>query len=140
MFGRKLILIILLMPLLASCDRSVVVPESAVFTVRACMGSEEAPDGETFKVRITDQEIITEAERLIGSEDRRIITGPLRRGDGGFNEPWSWHLDPDSVAFADLTIELCDGCPHMLEEDLDYWVDTVGQYCPWSTEILARTE
>lgn len=137
---RPLILLIMLMPLLTSCDRSAVVPESAVFTVRACVGSDEVPDGETFQVQITDPETITEAERLIGSDDRRIVTGPLRRGDGGFNEPWSWHLDPDSVAFADLTIEVCDGCPYMLEDDVDYWVDTVGQYCPWSTEIIDRTE
>jgi hypothetical protein len=25
-----------------------------------------------------------------------------------------------------------------VEEELDYWLNDVGQYCPWSTEVLAR--
>jgi hypothetical protein len=37
-------------------------------------------------------------------------------------------------------IELCDGCPQMVEDDLDYWVETVGRFCPWSTRVLERVE
>lgn len=132
--------IVMSMLLFASCDTSDTESEGAIFAVRACQGSGVAPSGETFHVRITDPDVIEEAERLIESEEQRIISAPLRRGDGGFNEPWSWHLDPDSVEFADLTIELCDGCPHMIEEDLDYWIGTVGRYCPWSTELVARVD
>lgn len=123
---------------LSACDTSD--PEPALFTIRACENSNVSPGGETFQVRITDPDVIAEAERLVGSEDQRIVTGPLVRGDGGFNAPWSWHLDPDSVTFADVTVEVCDGCPHMVEEDLDYWVDTVGRFCPWSTEVVERVE
>lgn len=122
----------------ASCDTSDSDPDSALFTIRACQ--EEGTSGETFRVRIHDADVIAEAERILESDEQRIISAPLRRGDGGFNAPWSWHFDPDSVEFADFTIELCDGCPHMVEEDLDYWIDTVGRYCPWSTELVARVE
>jgi hypothetical protein len=57
------------------------------------------------------------------------------RGDGGFNAPWSWHLDPLSIAVPDASIELCDGRPSMVQSDLDYWVDTVHTYCPWAARV-----
>ena len=137
---RLTICIATAMLLLASCDTSDPDPPGATFSVRACQDSNASPAGETFQVRIQDSDVITEAEGLLAAGEQRIITGPLRRGDGGFNAPWSWHLDPDSVEFADFTIELCDGCPHMVEADLDYWIETVGRYCPWSTELVARVD
>ena len=111
--------------------------EGAVFTIRACATAED-PDGQTFRVLIREPAVINEAESLIGVGPGRILSGNLRAGDGDFNAPWSWHHDPETVGFSDLTIELCDGCPQFVEDDLDYWLDVVGQYCPWSTEVVAR--
>ncbi len=68
----------------------------------------------------------------------RAGIGTLARGDGGFNMPWSWHLLPKTVEVADFTIELCDGRPSMVEADLDYWVDTVKQFCPWGGRLVER--
>ena len=109
----------------------------AVFTIRACAAAED-PDGQTFRALIRDPQVIAEAESLIGAGEGRILSGGLLAGDGGFNGPWSWHLDPDTITFSDFTIELCDGCPMFVEEDLDYWLEVVRQYCPWSTEVVAR--
>ena len=64
------------------------------------------------------------------------MTGKLVRGDGGFNQPWSWHLDPTSVRMAEISIELCDGLPSFVEGDLDYWLGTVKTYCPWSSKVM----
>lgn len=33
-------------------------------------------------------------------------------------------------------IELCDGLPSDVESNLDYWVDTVRYFCPWSGKIV----
>ncbi|MEM1665102.1 MAG: hypothetical protein QXQ31_04010 [Zestosphaera sp.] len=60
------------------------------------------------------------------------------RGDGGFNKPWSWHLDPDTVEVADATIELCDGMPSFVESELEYWLNVVKRYCPWNTKVIAE--
>ena len=54
----------------------------------------------------------------------------------GHNEPWSWHLDPVDIEMAEFTIELCDAAPGTVEEDLDYWLNTVGRYCPWGAELV----
>jgi hypothetical protein len=113
------------------------VEDGAVFLVRAC-ASAENPDGEIFRALIRDPSVIATAQSLIGAGQQQIISSALIAGDGGFNAPWSWHLDPDTVGFSDLAIELCDGCPMFIEQDLDYWLNTVGHYCPWSTEVLQR--
>lgn len=110
----------------------------AVFRVRACAGSTHAPAGEEFRVLIRDPARIAEAEDLVGAGQRKIVSGRLAPGDGGFNDPWSWHLEPATVELVDIAIELCDGCPSFIEDDPDYWLNTVGRYCPWSTEIVGR--
>jgi len=118
---------------LAACDRNPNRPGTteAVFRVSAC-------STQTFNIRLTDPQLIQQAQGLIGQAQQRIVTGRLAPGDGGFNQPWSWYLLPETVQFADVTIELCDGCPRMVEDDLGYWIDTVGQFCPWSSRIVAR--
>ena len=95
---------------------------------------------ETFNIRLIDTAAIQEAERLLDTGASRNAVGQLVRGDGGFNAPYTWHLDPATVEFADMTIELCDGLPSFVEDDLDYWIDTVGQYCPWGVTVVARVE
>lgn len=110
----------------------------AVFVIRACHGSDHAPGGEEFRVAIRDPDVIAEAASRIGLGPGRILSGRIVEGDGGFNAPWSWHLDPGSIAFTDVAPEVCDGCPSFLEDDLPYWLGNVEQFCPWGTEVLAR--
>jgi hypothetical protein len=38
---------------------------------------------------------------------------------------------------ADISVEVCDGKPSMVEGDLDYWLNTIGSYCPWSSKVVA---
>jgi len=110
-------------------------PAEAVFRVQACEGSGHAPAGETFRIFLGDQTRIAEAEALIGKSGKFVL-GTVRSGDGAFNQPWSWRLDPASVQFVENAIEVCDGCPSFVEDDLQSWV---GQtYCPWSSRIVAR--
>ena len=92
--------------------------------------------GERFNIRATDPETIRLLVENYEGKNSMHITGELARGDGGFNSPWPWHLEPDSVRMAEVSIELCDGRPSLIEEDLVYWIDTVGSYCPWSSSIV----
>lgn len=117
----------------AACGANIVEPspQEAVFRVRAC-------DTQTFAIRLTDPDLIARAEQLIGQPEQPIVSGALAPGDGGVNAPFDWHLEPSSIEFVDATIELCDGCPRMVEENLQYWLGTVGRFCPWSSAIVAR--
>lgn len=100
----------------------------------------EVAGEETFRIALTTDEQIATADSVMQSDRVGAILGDLRRGDGGFNTGYSWHLDPESVEFPDMAIELCDGLPSFVESDLDYWVDTVRTYCPWSARVLRRVD
>jgi len=39
---------------------------------------------------------------------------------------------------AETSIELCDGTPRMVENDIGYWVDKVGHFCPWQSYAVSE--
>lgn len=96
--------------------------------------------GMVFHVFVTNPGTIEDLYRLQRGESTATIpNGTLRPGPGPgmHNLPWSWHLDPEDTHMADFTIELCDGTPAFVEEDLEYWLGTVGQYCPWNAKLVS---
>lgn len=105
-------------------------PDGWLFTVDV--------NGEKFKVLVTNPETAKLLREMMRGERQGIIVGELRRGDGGFNKPWSWHLDPETIEIAEITIELCDGTPSFIESELDYWLNTVKRYCPWGGVVVAE--
>lgn len=117
---------------LAACDSqsNEPEPEQDIYVIQVV--------DESFRVKINDEDVAAAADSLLSTGAEMNIIGPLRPGDGGFNAPYSWHLDPDSISFVDLTIEVCDGKPSFVEEDLDYWMNTVETYCPWGINIIGR--
>ncbi|MDP6167556.1 MAG: hypothetical protein QGF54_02435, partial [Candidatus Marinimicrobia bacterium] len=72
---------------------------------------------------------LPEAERMLH------INGFLDYGDGGFNQPWGWHIIPNEWVLAEMSIGICNAYPENVENDLDYWINTVGQLCNWSSFI-----
>lgn len=94
--------------------------------------------GERYKIFITNEETIDQVYALqAGESNASIPSGKLFRGQVSYNKPWSWHIDSEDIEMAEFTIELCDGLPSHVEENLDYWVDTVGRFCPWSAELVS---
>ena len=94
--------------------------------------------GESFVVIVGDPQAAAEFERRLAGDSLGVVNGSLVAGDAGYNAPWSWHLDPSTVEIVDATIELCDGRPSLVEADLDYWLGTVGRFCPWGARITRR--
>jgi hypothetical protein len=91
-------------------------------------------DVEEYRVLLTDPEDIAIAEQLLaGEEAPRIPNGRiLRDGDGGVNTGYSWHVDPASLEFAEVTIEVCDGLPSYVEDG----TLSGDQFCPWSAVVI----
>ena len=88
----------------------------------------EVADQGIYKIElIKDADIQHVKDLMAGSEDGRIPVGTIVRDDPGVNEPWSWHIDPKSLEFADFTTEVCDGLPEYVE-DRTLTSDT---FCPW---------
>ena len=92
--------------------------------------------GERFRIRATNADAVAALERRQREGIVGVVAGNLVAGDGGFNDGWSWHLEPQSVHAPDLAIEVCDGRPSMVENDLAYWLDTVEAFCPWGSTVV----
>lgn len=93
---------------------------------------------ERFKVLVRDPAKANELRQLMKGEKIGHVNGELREGDGGFNKPWSWHLDPDTVEVVEVSIELCDGTPSFVERELSYWLNVVKRFCPWGARVVAE--
>lgn len=125
--------------IIAACgqkEQKASVPEPAHRDFEVVVAGEEC-----FILRLIDPVRIAEARQLLrDTASGSFPVGELRRGDGGFNvcgqHRWQWHIDPASVQFAEMAVELCDGRPSFVQERLDYWIDTVRTYCPWSARIV----
>lgn len=90
---------------------------------------------ETFVMRTTRPDVARLALESFQGRSTRFPIGPLIPGDGGFNAPWSWHLDPDRVDMTELAVEVCDGTPSYVEAHrADF--EAVG-YCPWAGRVVA---
>jgi hypothetical protein len=96
-------------------------------------------DGERFRVWVTNLETIQQILDLqAGNSQASIPNGRILRGPGlgGHNLPWNWHLDPERIEMAEMTIELCDGLPSYVNENVEEFVVVVGRYCPWSAQLV----
>ncbi|HET7010050.1 MAG TPA: hypothetical protein VFI11_04685, partial [Anaerolineales bacterium] len=92
-------------------------------------------DGERFRVWVTNPATVEQLLALRdGTSSAGIPNGRLLRGAGetNHNAPWSWHLDAEDIEMAEVTMEVCDGRPSYVEENLDEFIESVGRYCPWA--------
>ncbi len=96
----------------------------------------QTANGDRFKVYATDPEAIQLLTDNYYGLNNMFVMGRLVIGNGGFNSPWSWHLDPDHVTMAEFSIELCDGTPSEVERNLPYWLFQVETFCPWSSKVI----
>jgi hypothetical protein len=92
--------------------------------------------GETFRAHIENPSTIQQVIDLWNGQSRaNIPVGKLLPGEE-YNLGWSWHTDPWNIQMAEVAIELCDGRPSDVEANLDYWLYTVGMYCPWNAVLV----
>ncbi len=89
---------------------------------------------ETYKVELVKPADIAIAKQLLAQQiPPKIPNGLIVRDSPGPNAPWSWHIDPASFEWADMTTEVCDGLPSYVEDG----TLTSPYYCPWSAEVVA---
>ncbi|MGB3413179.1 MAG: hypothetical protein WBA28_00535 [Microbacteriaceae bacterium] len=94
----------------------------------------EVAGSETYKIELVTPELVKHAEALLKGENIAAIPlGTIVYDSPDVNTPWSWHIDPATLEFAENTIEVCDGLPSHVEEH----VVTSNEYCPWSAKVIA---
>lgn len=105
-------------------------------------GSRGRPDGsEDFVAATRNPDLIAQLRaQLQLPEDERVgfVHGAIARGDGGDNTSWNWHFVANAWRMVEVAVEVCDGRASEVDSDLDYWVDQVGYFCPWSSYVQAE--
>jgi hypothetical protein len=91
------------------------------------------PHPETFIFKLTDPLKIQEARNILASGNRRIVSGTIIKQSVYYNSPWTFHLDPRSIAFPESAIELCDASIRYIEENRDV---AYSNWCPWTSRLL----
>lgn len=102
-----------------------------------------------YLLPLSDPAQIDHARRLAseGSDaGESIVSARIAAGADGYNrnllapqEPlWSWHII-GIEGFGDFAIELCDGNPQLVEDDVKGWINnTGGVICFWGYTVSAE--
>lgn len=94
-------------------------------------------DSEEYRIRLTEQDDIDIARKLLaGEEAPSIPNGKVVRGSADVNTGYTWHIDPDDIEFAEVTMEVCDGLPSYVEDG----TITSDRFCPWMAKVIAIDE
>ena len=118
--------LLLMLPLLLIAGCAPTAPQNPVAVF-------EVAGSETYKIELATPELVQHAKDLmVGKPGAAIPLGTVVRDEPGVNAPWSWHIDPATLEFADMTIEVCDGLPSYVEDG----TVTSDQYCPWSAKVI----
>ena len=103
-----------------------------------------ATEADTFVIALTDPATIAEARALAsGQEPSKHVTGLVVAEAVPYNTPWRFHLDPASISFAEMSIEVCDAATSYVEEHL---AEVGGaflpgrRWCPWSSRVIAEVD
>ena len=91
-----------------------------------------------FVAATSDENLIREArrQRELEYDARRLhVNGVIAQGNGGHNQPWSWHFVPDRWRLAEVSALYCSTAPEAVEENLDYWL-RLGRFCPISAKVV----
>ena len=142
MLRRGIAAMALLLVQLAACKDSGGVAVEPPAERAFVFGMRGIADAEGRFVAVTSDPIVLaklEAELALPAPERLLhIHGSIARGNGGHNLTWSWHFVPESWDLVEISVEVCDGTPRMVEADVASWVDKVGTFCPWSSYVQSE--
>ena len=127
---------------------------AAIAMLTGCQGTKDAgtayfkvagaTEADTFVIALTDPATIAEARTLAsGREPSKHVTGLVVAAPAPYNAPWSFHLDPASISFAEMSIEVCDAATSYVETHL---AEVGGaflpgrRWCPWSSRVVEEIE
>jgi hypothetical protein len=84
---------------------------------------QESPDGNLreFVFELHDGAKIAAARAIIANANslKNRVQGRIITTRAPYNPGWSFHLDPDTIGFFELQVEVCDANATYIEEHLD---------------------
>ncbi|WP_438028543.1 BP74-related protein [Sorangium sp. So ce233] len=93
-----------------------------------------------FIFEITDPAKIEEARNILsGKQQSKVhVHGRIVKSRASYNPDWSFHLDPATINFFEVAIEVCDAGIPYVEDHLD---EAGGAFlpgchwCPWTSRL-----
>lgn len=97
--------------------------------------------GSRFIIKLVNPEQIDHARELAsgGTADMPHVVGRIVKRPAPYNPEWNFHLQPESIRFFDVAIEVCDATIPYVEDHLD---EAGGAFlpgyiwCPWSSRLV----
>jgi hypothetical protein len=114
--------------------------EDAYFEMRDFSVSEKA-----FVLKLTDPDLIAHARRVLdGTETDRIhVSGTIVDKPADYNPGWSFHIDPASLDFFEVAIEVCDANADYIEGFVSKGQGSPlpdSHWCPWSSMLTKEID
>jgi hypothetical protein len=135
-------LVALLTPALANASRA--------DSIRFLVGEVGEPTHhDAYILPLSDPAAIGHARELVSAGPAAgapIVVAKISKGANGINRnslapgspPWSWHVT-EFEGFADNTIEILDGWPTYVEQDVDGWIQNTNGYIGfWQYTVVAE--
>lgn len=93
-----------------------------------------------FIFELTDEKLINKALKILSGEEQKEVhvQGRIVKRPAPYNPNWSYHLDPRTIDFFELAIEVCDARMQCVEDHLD---EACGPFlpgchwCPWDSKL-----
>lgn len=97
------------------------------------------PHPETVRMFFDDPQTVRYAIDSFYSKVHRFPLGPIvddRPSKSPYDSQYNWHVDKSKTRMVEVAMELCDGRPTDVQEDIDYWAYNVKTYCPWGAKVV----
>lgn len=102
------------------------------------------PD-QKFVIELTDPEKVAHARRILSGEEKSKVHvhGRIVKRPAPYNPGWSYHLEPASINFFEVAIEVCDANMRYVEDHLD---EACGAFlpgchwCPWDSRLVEEVK
>jgi len=103
---------------------------------------QRSPKGDVceFIFELNDEVKIAEARAILAQSNstKNHVQGTIIPESAAYNPDWSFHLDPATISFFELQIEVCDANVTYVEEHLDEIGGSTlprSFWCPWSSRL-----
>ncbi|WP_414569820.1 hypothetical protein [Nostoc sp. CCY 9925] len=102
---------------------------------------EYPPRPAQFVVELTDESKIQQARDILSGKEQNTthIYGRIIKRPAAYNPNWSYQLDPASINFFQVAIEVCDASIEYTEDHLDEAGGAFlpgGIWCPWNSRLV----
>lgn len=101
--------------------------------------------GQGFVIELRDDDKIAHARRIVSGEEKNQVhvVGRIIKRPAPYNPGWGYHLDPATIGFFQVAIEVCDANMQYVEDHLD---EACGAFlpgchwCPWDSRITEEVK